>query len=94
MMSGSLGLMGDLCMEAEWILRRMRQVQVSLRHCRHSGLGSRLRAEARLHGRRCRQIQASLQQGSVASSDQQLQRTLLNELLDRSLQQSLSVQLS
>ena len=92
-MTGSLGLMGDLCTEAEWIWRRMRQVQVSLRNCRHSGLGSRLRAEARLHGRRCRQIQASLQQGSFSSSEQ-LQRTLLNELLDRSLQQSLSVQLS
>ena len=92
-MSGSLGLIGDLCVEADWIWRRMRQVQVALRNCRHPGLGSRLRAEARLHGCRCKQIQASLQQGSVLSSDQP-QRWLLNELLDRSLQQSLSVQLS
>ena len=93
MMAGSLGLIGDLCVEAEWILRRMCQVQVSLRNCCHSGLGSRLRAEARLHGFRCKQIQASLQQGSVLWSDQP-QRRLLNELLDRSLQQSLSVQMS
>ena len=91
-MTGSLGLMGDLCMEAEWIWRRMRQVQVSLRNCRHPGLGSRLRAEAHLHSCRCKQIKASLQRGIVLSSEQP-QRRLLNELLDRSLQQSLLVQL-
>ena len=93
MMSGSLGLIGDLCIEADWIWRRMHQVQVALRDCRHPGLGLRLRAEARLHGSRCKQIQASLQQGSVLSSDK-VQLRLLNELLDRSLQQSLSVQKS
>ena len=93
MMTTSLGLMGDLCTEAEWIWRRMLQVQVSLQNCRHSGLGARLRSEARLHGRRCRQIRASLEQVSDSSA-QQLQRSLLQELLERSLQQSLSVQLS
>ena len=93
MMSRSLGLIGDLCVEADWIWRRMRQVQVALSNCRHPGLGSRLRAEARLHGCRCKQIQAFLQQGSFLLSDQP-QRRLLNELLDRSLQQSLSAQLS
>ena len=93
MMSGSLGLIGDLCIEADWIWRRMHQVQVALRDCRHPGLGLRLRAEARLHGSRCKQIQASLKQGSVLSSDK-LQLRLLNELLDRSLQQSLLVQKS
>ena len=61
MMLGSLGVMGDLCEEAEWIWRRMVHLRVSLQTCRHSGLGSRLRAEARLHGRRCQQIQHSLQ---------------------------------
>ena len=88
----SLGVMGDLCVEAEWIWRRMLQLQISLERCRHSGLGSRLRAEARMHGRRCQQIQDSLQLG-YSSSSEQLQPMLLNELLDRSLQQSLLVQL-
>ena len=90
MMLGSLGVMGDLCAEAEWIWRRMLHLRVSLQTCRHSGLGSRLRAEARLHGRRCQQIQHSLQQGNFSSS--QLQFTLLSELLDRSFQQSQFVQ--
>ena len=87
-MPGSCAVVGDLCLEADWIARRLRKVRSSLLSSNHSGLQVRLRAEVAFYEHRCRQLLALLSSsGAVDGSGQRLERSLLKELLTRSLQQ-------
>ena len=83
-MSKSLGLFGDLCCEAEWILKRLLAIRYSLRRSHHQGLISRLNIEAVQHVERCCEIRQAIHCWSCSNqavSSPQL--ILLNELLLR-----------
>ena len=55
-MEKTLGLLGDLCCEAEQTWRRMRSVRRCLSQCQDVGLQKRLFVEARHHAKRCKEI--------------------------------------
>ena len=90
MMLGSSESWAIYCTEAEWIWRRMLHLRVSLQTVAIPVSVRVFALEKHVYGRRCQQIQYSLQQGNFSSY--KLQFTLLSELLDRSFQQSQSVQ--
>ena len=86
-MIGSCAVFGDLCLEADWIARRLLKVKASMLSCNHSGLQLRLRAEVAIYEHRCRQLLTLLSTSGAMNSEERLDRALLNELLTRSLQQ-------
>lgn len=81
----TLGLLGDLCCEAEQILRRMHAVQRCLMHCQDIGLRKRLLSEVERHIIRCMELENLVRsyKNDVFSESYQLQ--LLDELLKRVL---------
>ena len=87
-MTGACAVVGDLCLEADWIARRLRKVRSSLLSCNHSGLQVRLRAEIAIYEHRCGQLQVLLSSyGALDGYEESLDRALLKELLTRSLKQ-------
>ena len=88
-MTGSLGVVGDLCKEVDWMTRRLKKVKLSLSSCCHPGLETRLRREADGYELRCRQILEMLSTpGSLKLPFEGPQVSLLSELLTRSLRQN------
>ena len=84
-MSLTFGLVGDLCVEAEWIWQRMSCVRHSIDRCQDRLLLARLHNEVNQHVQRClelRQIHQILDTSTVNGS---FQWDLLNELTNRSL---------
>ena len=88
-MTGSLGVVGDLCQEAEWIARRLRKVKLSLSSCCHADLELRLRQEVDDYEIRCRQILEMMSTPvSAGSLPDGLHTAFLSELLTRSVRQN------
>ena len=88
-MTGSLGVVGDLCTEAEWMARRLRKVKHSLSSCCHPELKFRLRQEAIGYELRCREILEMISTSAApVTAPAGLHTALLSELLARSLQQN------
>jgi len=86
---GSLGVVGDLCKEVDWMARRLKKVKYSLTTCCHADLEVRLRREAYGYEIRCRQILKMLSTpGAFRMSSAGYQVSLLSELLTRSLRQN------
>ena len=88
-MDRTLGLLGDLCCDAEWTWRRMRAVRRSLNQCQDSGLKKRLVTEAAQHSERCSALRASLMSSQVFRHLNSPQVQLLDELLKRTLAEQL-----
>ena len=84
-MEKTLGLLGDLCCEAEQTWRRMRSVRRCLNQCQDVGLRKRLFAEARHHAKRCKEIRSLIQTLSSLNDSESLQVLFLDELLNRIL---------
>ena len=83
-MSKSLGLFGDLCCEAEWILKRLLAIRYSLRRSHHQGLISRLNVEAVQHVERCCEIRQAIHRWNCSNQAvSSTQLILLDELLLR-----------
>ena len=86
---GSLGVIGDLCKEVDWMTRRLKKLKYSLSTCCHADLETRLRSEALGYELRCRQILKMLSTPSASRlSSAGDQVSLLSEMLTRSLRQN------
>ena len=91
-MEKTLGLLGDLCCEAEQTWRRMRSVRRCLSQCQDVGLQKRLFVEARYYAKRCKEIRELIQISSAFNNPESVQILLLDELLDRILTEEFILQ--
>jgi hypothetical protein len=51
----TMGLLGDLCGEAEYLWKRLATVHVALERCNNAGLRRRFSFELKLHVERCQE---------------------------------------
>ena len=91
-MEKTLGLLGDLCCEAEQTWRRMRSVHRCLNQCQDIGLQKRLFVEARHHAKRCKKIRDLIQTFSSLNNPDSIQALFLDELLSRILTEEFILQ--
>ena len=91
-MEKTLGLLGDLCCEAEQTWRRMRSVRRCLNQCQDVGLRKRLFAEARHHAKKCNEIRELIEAFSNLNNSESIQVLFLNELLNRILTEEFILQ--
>ena len=93
-MEKTLGLLGDLCCEAEQTWRRMRSVRRCLNQCQDVGLQKRLFFEARHHAKRCIEIRRLIQSPLGINNSKSVQVLFLDELLNRILTEEFILQQS
>lgn len=86
-MSPTLGLVGDLCVEAEWIWRRVCSLRRSMERCMDMNLLERLRKETQQYVDRCLKIKEIKNLFSVSYLEDSLHLAFLNELTNRTLQE-------
>ena len=79
----TLGIVGDLCCEVQWIGLRMKTIRCCLDRCQDHGLIARLQAEMDSYAERCLEIRSSLKMIQKSLSNESLQVCLLEELLTR-----------
>jgi len=91
-MEKTLGLLGDLCCEAEQTWRRMRSVRRCLSQCQDVGLQKRLFVEARHHAKKCNEIRELIEAFSNLNNSESTQVLFLNELLNRILTEEFILQ--
>jgi len=91
-MEKTLGLLGDLCCEAEQTWRRMRSVRRCLSQCQDVGLQKRLFVEARHHAKRCKEIRELIQTSQNLIKLGSIQLMFLDELLSRILTEEFILQ--
>ena len=91
-MEKTLGLLGDLCCEAEQTWRRMRSVRRCLNQCQDVGLKKRLFVEAHHHAKRSKEIRELIQTSSNFNHLESFQFLFLEELLTRILTEELILQ--
>ena len=91
-MEKSLGLLGDLCCEAEQTWRRIRSVCRCLNQCQDVGLQKRLFTEARQYAKRCKEIRDLIQNSPSLKNSYSIQVLFLNELLNRILLEEVILQ--
>ena len=81
----TLGIVGDLCCEVQWIGLRIQAIRCSLGRSQDPGLIARLQAEMDSYGKRCLEIRRSLKLMPRSLGEGSLQVCLLEELLVRCL---------
>ena len=81
----TLGIVGDLCCEVQWIYLRIQAIRCSLGRSHDLGLIARLQAEMDSYGKRCLEIRSSLRMMQSSLGKESLQVCLLEELLVRCL---------
>ena len=91
-MEKTLGLLGDLCCEAEQTWRRMRSVHRCLNQCQDVSLQKRLFVEARQHANRCKEIRVLIQTFQGLNGPKTIQVLFLDELLNRILTEEFILQ--
>ena len=91
-MEKTLGLLGDLCCEAEQTWRRMRSVHRCLNQCQDVNLQKRLFVEARQHAKRCKEIRVLIQTFQGLNGPKTIQVLFLDELLNRILTEEFILQ--
>jgi hypothetical protein len=83
----TLGIVGDLCCEVQWIGLRIQAIRCGLGRTQDLVLIARLQAEMDGYGKRCLEIRSSLKMMQKSLCKGSLQFRLLEELLTRSLVQ-------
>lgn len=83
----TLGIVGDLCCEVQWISLRIQTVQSCLYRCQDLGLIARLQSELDGYGKRCHEIHNSIKLIKKSRSKGSLQVNLLEEMMNRCLAQ-------
>ena len=91
-MEKTLGLLGDLCCEAEQTWRRMRSVRRCLIQCQDIGLQKRLFLEVAQHANRCNEIRDLIRTSSSLKYVDSLQVQFLDEILRRILAEEIILQ--
>ena len=90
----TMGLLGDLCREAEYLWKRLATVQVALERCNNSGLRRRFSSEINVHIQRCLEMQAVVNGIEVFGLSKSCQLCLLKELIDRSVNENYAFSIS
>ena len=83
----TLGMVGDLCCEVQWISLRIQTVRCCLYRCQDLGLIARLQSELDGYGKRCLEINNSIKLLQKSYAKRSLQVNLLEEMLHRCLTQ-------
>ena len=83
----TLGIVGDLCCEVQWIGLRVQSIRCGLGRSQDLGLIARLQAEMDGYGKRCLEIRSSLKLMRKSLCKGSIQIRLLEELLIRCLVQ-------
>ena len=83
----TLGIVGDLCCEVQWIGLRIQSICRCLDHARDPGLIARLQAEMDDYAKRCLEIRSSLSLIRKSVCKASIQVCILEELLSRCLAQ-------
>ena len=83
----TLGVVGDLCLEVQWIGLRLQAIRRCLDHAQDLGLIARLQAEKDCYGKRCIEIHNSLSLIRKSLCEGSIQVYFLEELLHRCLAQ-------
>jgi len=89
-----MGLLGDLCREAEYLWKRLATVQVALKRCNDSGLRRRFLSEINVHIQRCLEMQTIVSGLEVFGLSKSFQLSLLKELIDRSVNENYAFSIS
>ena len=84
----TMGLLGDLCGEAEYLWKRLATVHVALERCSNSGLRRRFSFELKVHIERCQEMKVVVSNLELLGLSQSCQFYLLKELLRRALNES------
>ena len=93
-MSPTLGLVGDLCVEAEWIWKRVCSLRRSMQRCQDLELLGRLRAEVDHYVQRCNQIQEIQRIFPPSQSKESIHWFFLIELINRTLLEAAVIQIT
>jgi hypothetical protein len=88
MTHGTMGLLGDLCGEAEYLWKRLATVHVALDRCNNAGLRRRFSFELKVHIERCQEMKVVVSNLELLGLSQSCQFYLLKELLRRALNES------
>jgi hypothetical protein len=88
MTHGTMGLLGDLCGEAEYLWKRLATVHVALERCNNAGLRRRFSFELKVHIERCQEMKVVVSKLEVLGLSQSYQFCLLKELVRRALNES------
>ena len=83
-----MGLLGDLCGEAEYLWKRLATVHVALERCSNSGLRRRFSFELKVHIERCQEMKVVVSKLEVLGLSQSYQFCLLKELVRRAFNES------
>ena len=83
-----MGLLGDLCGEAEYLWKRLATVHIALERCSNSGLRRRFSFELKVHIERCQEMEVVVSKLEVLGLSQSYQFCLLKELVRRALNES------
>ena len=83
-----MGLLGDLCVEAEYLWKRLATVHVALERCNNAGLRRRFSLELKLHVERCQEMKIVVSKLEVLGLSHSCQFRLLKELVSRALKES------
>lgn len=83
-----MGLLGDLCGEAEYLWKRLATVHVALERCNNAGLRRRFSFELKVHIERCQEMKVVVSNLELLGLSQSCQFYLLKELLRRALNES------
>ena len=86
----TMGLLGDLCGEAEYLWKRLVTVHVALERCNNAGLRRRFSFELKHHVERCQEMKAVVSNLEVLGLAHSYQFCLLKELVSRALRESCS----
>jgi hypothetical protein len=84
----TMGLLGDLCVEAEYLLKRLATVHAALERCNNAGLRHRFAFELKLHVERCQDMKVVVGKLEVIGLSHSCQFCLLKELVSRALKES------
>ena len=88
MTHGTMGLLGDLCGEAEYLWKRLATVHDALERCSNTGLRRRFSFELKVHIERCQEMKVVVSKLEVLGLSQSYQFCLLKELVRRALNES------
>ena len=80
-----MGLLGDLCGEAEYLWKRLATVHVALERCSNSGLRRRFSFELKVYIERCQEMKVVVSKLEGLELTQSCQFCLLKELVNRAL---------
>ncbi|BEV35972.1 hypothetical protein CREGCYN_07840 [Synechococcus sp. M16CYN] len=87
----TMGLLGDLCHEADYLYTRIAVIHLALKRCNNLGLQRRFYFEISVHIQRCFEMKNIVSQFKLFGFSKSCQLYLLEELIDRALTKNISI---